>query len=424
MENPYLIIIIFSLLIIFSYAFTQISKLTKIPSVIFLISTGVVIQYAVKYLGVELPDLTQPLGLLGVVGLMMIVLEGALDLEIHRNKLRMILAALATSIFILGITNSLIAGVLFFFLEEPFWTAFVYAIPLSVVSSAIVIPSVHRLIPAKKEFMIVEATLSDIFGIMLFAFMTYTPDPGETYAKAISLNVIISVVVSGVLSYILVYLFSKVKTQIKFFLFLAILALLFAIGEYFHYSALLIILIFGVILNNTHVFFRGFLKKLIRPEDIKGVRKEFIIITNETSFLIRTFFFVVFGITMNLEGLLSPDAIIVAVCVMFIIYLTRMLNLSVFIRSSIFPEMLIAPRGLVTILLFNRVTEKYGVVAFDEAILAWVIIGTNLMMMIGLIMSGSREDDTLRKNIGEIGMTELDVFPERNATNEDDNASH
>lgn len=408
MENPYVTIIFASLLIVFSYLFTQISKLTKIPSVIFLIGTGVALQFLAKYLGFFIPDLSQYLGLLGIVGLMMIVLEGALDIEIHRNKIRTIFAALATSILILGITNSLIAGILSVFLYIDFINAFLYAIPLSVVSSAIVIPSVHTLIPAKKEFMVLEATLSDIFGIMLFAFWIKEPAEGQSYFEAISWNIVISVGVSVALSYFLVYIFHKIKTEIKFFLFLSILALLFSIGEYFHYSALLIILIFGLILNNTHAFFKWKLKQLINHEKVKEIRHEFVIITNETSFLIRTFFFVMFGFTMNLEGLFHYEPIFISVLIMLVIFLTRALNLKVFLKSTIFPQMLIAPRGLVTILLFQKIIEKYNILPFDEAILAWVIIGTNIMMMVGLIFSGSSEADILRINLGEPEMTDVD----------------
>ena len=408
MENPYLIIIICSTMVVFSYLFTQISKWTKIPSVIFLIGTGVGVQFAVKSIGIEIPNLSQYLGLLGIIGLMMIVLEGALDIKIHRNKLKMILAAFATSVLILGVTNSLIACILYFTQSVDFMTAFLYAIPLSVVSSAIVIPSVNTLIPAKKEFMILEATLSDIFGIMLFSFWIKDPPVGQTYFEAISWNILISVGVSVLLSYFLVYIFLKIKTEIKFFLFLAILALLFSIGEYFHYSALIIILIFGIVLNNTHAFFKGFLKKLIDKEKVKEIRHEFVIITNESSFLIRTFFFVMFGLTMNLEGLFHLEPIIIACLVMLVIFLTRALNLKVFIKSTIFPQMLIAPRGLVTILLFQKIIEHYNIIPFSEAILAWVIIGTNLIMMIGLIASGSSEDDILRINATDGSSTDID----------------
>ena len=408
MENPYVVIIFASVLVVFSYLFTQISKYTKIPSVIFLIGTGVALQFAAKSFNFHLPDLSKYLGLLGVVGLIMIVLEGALDIEVHRNKIKTILAALATSVIILGITNSLIAAIIHFTQNSSFMDSFLYAIPLSVVSSAIVIPSVHTLIPAKKEFMVLEATLSDIFGIMLFAFWIKDPAEGQTYFEAISLNIVISVVLSVLLSYFLVYVFQKIKTEIKFFLFLAILALLFSVGEYFHYSALLIILIFGLVLNNVHAFFKGRLKKIIDEKKVAGIRNEFVMITNETSFLIRTFFFVMFGVTMNLEGLFHVEPIIISCLIMLVIFLTRALNLKVFLKSTIFPQMLIAPRGLVTILLFNKIVEHHGFVPFNEAILAWVIIGTNLVMMLGLMVSGSDEEDILRINVGDASSTELD----------------
>ncbi|HVA97481.1 MAG TPA: cation:proton antiporter [Bacteroidia bacterium] len=401
MKDPYVVIILSSLLIVFSYLFTQISKFSKIPSVLFLIGTGIAMQFGLEYFGINLPDLSTILGILGIIGLMMIVLEGALDIKIHRNNIRTILAAFASSVIILAITNSLIACIIYYTQPVNFINSFLYSIPLSVVSSAIVIPSVHKLIPAKKEFMVIEATLSDIFGIMLFSLWIKEPSAGQTYAQAISWNIIISITLSIILSYLLVYLFHKIKTKVKFFLFLAILALLLSIGEYFHYSALLIILIFGLILNNTHAFFKGFLKKIINHEKVTEIRNEFVMITNETSFLIRTFFFVVFGLTMNLEGLLNEQIIIISIMVMVVIYLTRALNLKVFIKSTIFPQMLIAPRGLVTILLFQQIMEHYGIIPFNKAILAWVIIGTNLIMMFGLIFSGSSEDDILRINIGD-----------------------
>ena len=59
MENPYLIIIICSTMVVFSYLFTQISKWTKIPSVIFLIGTGVGVQFAVKSIGIEKKEITK-----------------------------------------------------------------------------------------------------------------------------------------------------------------------------------------------------------------------------------------------------------------------------------------------------------------------------------------------------------------------------
>ena len=71
---------------------------------------------------------------------------------------------------------------------------------------------------------------------------------------------------------------------------------------------------------------------------------------------------------MNLEGLFDVEVIIISCLIMVVIFLTRALNLKVFLKSTIFPQMLIAPGGLVTILLFNKIVEHLGFIPFNEAI--------------------------------------------------------
>jgi len=365
----------------------------------------VLIKYALQYFNVPIPDLFDPLKILGLIGLMMIVLEGALDLKLKREKWRMILTSLTTAFVILGLTSFFIGGIIWNFIDCTFYQALLYAIPLSTVSSAIVIPSVHHLMPDKKEYLVYESTFSDIIGIMAFDFMVYVPDPGTTYAGAISINILISVFASIILSYILVVLFQKIKSNLKIFLFLSILALLFSIGKLFHFSALLIILIFGLVLYNHKFFFRGVLKKLIEERSVRMIRKDFRLITEESSFLILTFFFVVFGMTMDLTSLGNPLVIFVGVYSLIVIYLIRLINLKVFHRFSIFPEISIAPRGLVTILLFIRIPERYYLEEFDPGIILFIIISTSLIMMLGLVFSGHDEKELSRPPV-ENGQSE------------------
>ncbi len=401
MQDPYIIIISFSLLVIFSYGFNVITKYTKIPAVILLMATGVMLSYGLDMLEIRLPKLLDPLRVIGVVGLMMIVLEGALDLKLKRDKWKVILTSFVTALIILGLTTVGIAAVIQYFVVCPFRNALIYAIPLSVVSSAIVIPSVNDLLPQKKEYMIYESTFSDILGIMLFDFIIYEPKAGISYEWAVTSNILISLFASILLSYIMVLVFQKVTTKLKIFLFLAVLSLLFSIGKYLHFSALMIILIFGLVLYNHKVFFRGFLQRWINDDAVHIIRDDFRLITEETSFLIRTFFFVIFGMTMELESLIRPQVIVVGFMTLVVIYLVRFFNLKVFAKSNLFPEISIAPRGLVTILLFIRIPEKYFIADFDNGILVFTIIATSLIMMFGLIISGSDETDLTRKNMEE-----------------------
>ena len=73
--STYHYIIIFSLTIIISYLFNVYSKKTGIPSVLLLIGLGIVINYCLRFMGIEKPNLFPILEVLGVVGLILIVLE-------------------------------------------------------------------------------------------------------------------------------------------------------------------------------------------------------------------------------------------------------------------------------------------------------------------------------------------------------------
>ena len=89
-ESTYLVIIAGSLILILSYIFNLIAERTNIPSVLMLILLGVVIQFGLELMHFQLADLFPALEVLGVIGLIMIVLEAALDLELNKEKLPLI----------------------------------------------------------------------------------------------------------------------------------------------------------------------------------------------------------------------------------------------------------------------------------------------------------------------------------------------
>lgn len=392
MVNPYLIVIGFSLVVILSYFFNLISRYTNIPSVLLLIGTGIGLNILVDSVGFELPDLFSLMSVLGVAGLVMIVLEAALDLEIRRDNLPMVGKALLSAAAILGVSTVLIALVIRYFIGSEIFISIIYAIPLSVVSSAIVIPSVYHCRKDKKAFLVYEATFSDILGIMLFDFMLLSQEGGQSMGVAISLNVIISIVASFVLSYLLIYLFQRVRSEVKLFLFLAIIALIFSIGKYFNYSALLAVLIFGLLLENYHTFFKGKVGKFLVEDQLVNVRKEFRTITIESSFLIRTFFFIVFGMTINLDQLEEMNVIYSGLIILGILFAVRIINLRMILRTNLMPEILMAPRGLVSILLYYKIPKEYIDPNFEPGVLLFVILGSNLLMMLGLIISRFQKD--------------------------------
>ncbi len=77
-----IMVIVGSLIIIISYLFNLVAKRYSIPSVLLLIVLGIALHGLVAGTGIEPPDLTPILEVLGTVGLIMIVLEASLDLEL------------------------------------------------------------------------------------------------------------------------------------------------------------------------------------------------------------------------------------------------------------------------------------------------------------------------------------------------------
>lgn len=426
--SAYVIIIAAALIIILSFIFNIISNKTNIPSVLMLIVLGVFIQLVVwsPDTASKSSQLMMGLEILGNVGLIFIVLEAALDLKLKKDKIGLISKSFIIALFALLFSSFAIASVFMFLWSDGngtnnvnWITSLLYAVPLSIMSSAIIIPSVSKLTKSKKEFMIYESTFSDILGIMFFYFLKNNRyvESAEQVFKDVSINIGATVLIALVISYLLVILFQKLQMQAKYFLMFSVLVLLYAIGKMFHLSSLIIILFFGLVLNNSNVFFIGPLKGLSVGEKLKSSLHELHVITLETAFVLRTFFFVVFGVTISIASLFDYRYGLLSILIVAILFLIRWLMLRIFSGKDISPQLWIAPRGLITVLLFfsipngwvdvdgemlNEYTPLYDctIPFFDQGILLYTILLTSIIMTISLITTrGEKVKDVLLDSI-------------------------
>lgn len=383
--NSYWYVIGASVIIIISYLFNLVSKKWSIPSVLLLIALGIIIRYTTGIHSIS--GDSQLLGILGVVGIIMIVLEASLDLKLERSKIGLIIKSFFIALIALSLSVYIISLIIHTILHVDMFIALVYAIPLAIMSSAIIIPSVSQLSDSKKEFMIYESTFSDILGIMFFYFLLGSVDYTSTHEMGIGigLNILITLVVSIVLSYVLIFLFQKIRTDVKLFLLISVLVLLYAVGKMMHLSSLIIILFFGLILNNRDIFIRGKMRDYLDHDELTLVFKNFRLITEETSFVVRTFFFVIFGLTISLTTLFRLDVFFISVLILAVLYGIRWLVLRIFLGKNIFPELFIAPRGLITVLLFFAIPTEYQIKEFQPGILLFVIISSSIIMAWALI---------------------------------------
>ena len=394
--TSYHYIIIFSLTIIISYFFNIYAKKTGIPSVLMLIGLGVLINYVLSsFIGVEKPNLFPILKVIGVFGLILIVLEAALDLSLIKEKISLIIKSTLVALLGLVGTAYLSAEALVLFVEEmDIVTGLIYTIPLSILSSAIILPSVEDLNENKKEFMIYESTISDILGIIAFyaVLSMVGADSNEGVYGEVFGNLVFTVIFSIIISYVLVYVFQNIAGHVKLFLLIAILLLLYAVGKMFHLSSLVMILIFGVILNNYKLFFSGGLASLLNMERVDHILNDMKVITAESAFVVRTFFFIIFGWSITISDLFSLKVIGIGICILFIIYIIRALFLFLFQGKDIFPQLFLAPRGLITILLFFAIPEETRNANEEiEGVLLFIILTTCLIMSWALVVQKNKE---------------------------------
>ncbi|MGM0621019.1 MAG: cation:proton antiporter [Bacteroidota bacterium] len=392
--DAYIFIIIICAIVIVSFLFNIISKKTNIPSVLMLMALGVGMQKILLNYDFDL-DFSSPLEILGIIGLIMIVLEAALDLELRRDKWPVIWKSFTIAFISLVVTSLAISFFIrLFFSEIGFLSAVVYAIPLSVLSSSVIIPSVTNLSSYKKEFLTYEGTFSDILGIMVFYMIVENLDIQgvNELVFAVGGNIIITVAVSVILSYVLLYLIQNIKGSARFFLFLSVLVLLYSVGKMLHLSSLIMILMFGILLRNHKVVLFKQLDDWLNDKRIKSVFNEFNMIINETSFLVRTLFFVVFGMTLPLETLLSSYVWLISGIFLLVSYLLRFLLYYIFEKRNIASQVFIAPRGLISILLFFAIPESLRREGFESGVLFVVIIATGIIMAVSLIATRKEKD--------------------------------
>jgi len=372
--------------------------------VLLLIALGIGLNYTLGFFfEFNLVDTLQKiLPVLGIVGLIMIVLEAALDLKLEKKRSRLIWSSFLVALLSLIGSALLVALVIQYFFIADFYVALIYATPLAIMSSAIVLPSVAGLSDHKREFMIYEATFSDILGIMMFTFLIKERLDASAMDVTYEIigSVIITLVVSVAIGIALVWVIQRITSKVKLFLLIAVLMLLYSIGKKLHLSSLLIILFFGLMLSNSKLIFRGKLSKLVKPDLMSGILHEMHLITGETAFVVRTFFFIVFGMTIHLGVLLDWKVAVISVLVILLLYGVRFVFLRVLEGKGLKPIGLIAPRGLITVLLYyqifdepNKRVEYFEEGFFEVGVLFYVILISSLIMMFSLISGEDKLPD-------------------------------
>jgi cell volume regulation protein A len=382
MEIP--LIITICVLLLLAYSFDITSSKTKIPSVIFLLILGWGVNQITTFFAIAVPDLTPVLPVLGTIGLILIVLEGSLELELNKSKFPFVGKTSLIALIPMLLLSFGLAFAFQYFGNTTFKIGLANAIPFAIISSAIAIPSAQNLMANDKAFITYESSLSDIFGVIFFNFITLNDNIGSESLGHFVLELIIILIITFVCTLGLAFLLSKIKHHVKFAPIILMIVLIYAVSKIYHLPALIFILLFGLFLGNLDEIKHNKFIKQLQPDILKKEVHKFKELTTEIAFLVRALFFLVFGYLIKLPELLNTSTIVWALGITFSIFMLRYLALKIF-KKTMKPLVFIAPRGLITILLYLTIPVSQVIPIANNSLIIQVIILSALVMMVGLI---------------------------------------
>jgi NhaP-type Na+/H+ or K+/H+ antiporter len=376
--------------------FDAFARKTKFPSVILLMFTGIIVRAITSAYGFDdFGFLDNLIPVLGTIGLILIVLEGALELEIRKEKLGLILKGFLAALVLLILNIAALQWVFSNLFQMSTQLSILSAIPLAIISSAVAIPSAARFLNQEREFVVYESTFSDILGIMIFNYALRQFEAqqdliGTTPLVSLFLQILGVIVISLAITYVLFRLIRQIDHHVKFFLILALLILVYAFGKLLHLPALVTIFIFGIFLSNVKSLLPRFLKNYLDLDQTEKELHEFHILTAESTFIVRTFFFLFFGFSIQLTDFNSIQPLFYGGLIILVMLLLRYVYFTA-TTFKIKPSSLVymSPRGLISILLFIQLKEVQFIdlttSPIDERVLLIVILISMLVMLIGTL---------------------------------------
>jgi len=389
----YYLIIALCIIIIIAYLIEITGKHTKIPGVILLIFTGIGTNYFLAYMDIQIPDLSGLLPMMGTIGLVLIVLEGSLDLTISVKRKRLILTSVSSAILLFMIFVAISTFVAVKVWNFPLIPALLNIIPLGIISSAVAIPSSSDLHKDTREFITYESSISDIFGILVFDFILYRYSSGDFKYSSIgqgifgfSFDLLITIIASVILSTGLAFLLHRIGHRVKHVIITTGIVLVYALARLVHMPSLLVVLVFGLVMNNSHLFKNAYSQKFINFDNFINELKSFKHITGEFTFIVRSFFFVIFGYYTSVNDLIDLRNLLIAVSISAFIFILRALYLKLVLRMPVKPLVFFAPRGLITILLFLSIPVDQLLPFMNKGLITQIIFVSILLMSFGNII--------------------------------------
>lgn len=369
--------------VLLSYWFNHVSERYRIPSVILLLATGILARAVTHAYDNTFALPSQLIPLLGTAGLVLIVLEGALDLRLDPRRKIFLLRTFGAAALGVAATTLLLAMALSLIFGLPALSACLIAAPFGVISSAVAIPTAASLQENDREFVIYESSWSDILGVMVFNALLVAFHGGAVTSNLFG-GMIAVLLVGALVALAFYWLVGHLEGHVKFLPLLFALILVYAAADSLHLSPLLIVLILGLILNNPHVLRRFHVLDWMHSNHFDAELERLKHLTAEATFLVRTFFFLLLGYATDPGTFGDITAWLLAIGIVALIFGARWVTLYLANERQIFPLLWVAPRGLITATLFFSIPAGAAPEAFPKGTFILVVLISCIVMTAGM----------------------------------------
>ncbi|MFA7281708.1 MAG: cation:proton antiporter [Sterolibacterium sp.] len=380
-----------SLFLLIVFAVEHLCRRGGVPSVIVLVACGLVAQPVLDSFDWQIPWTGELVSTVGTIGLVLIVLEGALDIELRRERLRLIGTTLVMACAGFTVCVLVFAAVAWQALEISPFQALLLATPLAVISSAVAIPSSSFLPDKQREFVVYESSMSDIIGVLVF--FSLLGSDGSFTGALINLvgGSILSLLLSVLCAIILLLVLLRLDGHIRYMPLLAGLFALYAVGKLLHLSPLIMVLFLGLLLNKPGLVTRFPPFRRWVDAEYEATLSEFKSLVVELTFVVRGFFFVLLGYWTDLSDLASPWAWLWAALVVMVVYASRFALLGLLLGTAS-ARLLgwIAPRGLITVLLFLQARESFALPGYFSGAVMLVVLISSTMILAARFTTGGK----------------------------------
>jgi hypothetical protein len=322
-------------------------------------------------------------------------MDAALEINLDRGNARELMIGVLSAVVLLVVFVTILTIVIVKFWDQPVKPALLNAIPLGIISSAVAISSSVLLSRDQREFITFESAVSDIFGILVFDFILLNEGTIVNGLLSFGLKGLLTIVIAAALTAILAIMLHKIQYHVSYIIILTTVVMIYILAKLAHLPGLFLVVVFGLALSNNRFAENTFINRFVNfdkfREDINSFKK----ILAELTFLVRSFFFIMFGFYASLAGFLNTNNLLFAAAITAGIFILRWIFFKFLIGKNAGKLVWFAPRGLITILLFLSIPEALRIDLINEEVVTLVILMSIFVMMLGNMIPGQKENKSL-----------------------------